>query len=94
VASINTGVNPVNGGSDNDSGIIVTRNADNRITVNCLGSLTGESSVVVYNSIGKKLVANQLTRSVTVLDHQLEAGAYLVIVKNGGKSVTKKVILN
>jgi hypothetical protein len=56
--------------------------------------LTGESSVVVYNSIGKKLVANQLTRSVTVLDHQLEAGAYLVIVKNGGKSVTKKVILN
>jgi hypothetical protein len=94
VASINTGINPLNGGNGNDSGVIVTRNADNRITINCLGSLTGESSVVVYNSIGKKLVANQLTRSVTVLDHQLEAGAYLVIVKNGGKSVTQKVILN
>jgi hypothetical protein len=93
VPSISTGINPVDGVNGDKSGVIVTRNANNLISVNCVGGLTGESSVAVYNAVGKKLVANQLSRSITVLDNQLEAGAYLVIVKNAGKSVTQKVIL-
>ena len=91
--SITTGVNPADGGYGDNTDVIVTRNANNRISVNCVGGLTGESSVAVYNAVGKKLVSRQLSRSITVLD-QLEAGAYVVIVKNGGKAVTKKVILN
>ena len=93
-ASISTVVNSVDGSNNDDAAVIVTRNANNYISVNCVGGLTGENSVAVYNELGKKLLATQLNRSITVLNNQFEAGVYLVVVKNGGKSVTQKVILN
>ena len=93
-ASISTVVNSVDGSNNDDAAVIVTRNANNYISVNCVGGLTGENSVAVYNELGKKLLATQLTRSITVLDNQFVAGVYMVVVKNGGKSVTQKVILN
>jgi len=93
-ASISTVVNSVDGDNGGNSAVIVTRNANNYISVNCVGGLTGQNSVAVYNEVGKKLLATQLTRSITVLDNQFAAGVYLVVVKTGGKSVTQKVILN
>jgi len=84
-----TGLNNVN-----NQNLLVYKNANNQITVNCIGDLNNESSVSVYNAVGQKLLAKQMTSNVTVLDSPLTSGVYMVTVTNAGKSVTKKVILN
>lgn len=90
--SITTGVNTA-GDSGNESGALVFRNANNRITVSCIEALNGQSSVEVYNAVGQQLISNRLVKTVTIIENSLLSGTYLVKVVTNGKSVTSKVII-
>jgi hypothetical protein len=78
----------------NDQNVLVYKNANNQITVKCSGDVNNESSVVVYNAVGQKLMTKQLTSNTTVLNNSLSSGVYMVTVTKAGRSVTKKVILD
>ena len=88
--SVTTGLNHEN----SDKNILIYKNGNNQITIQCSGNLSEKSVVVVSNTIGQKLVSKQLTSSVTVIDSYLRSGVYLVTVTNAGKTSTQKVILN
>ena len=88
--SVNTGLNQEN----SDKNILIYKNPNNRITIECSENLGANSSVVVTNAIGQKIVSQQLTNSVTVLDSYMRSGIYMVTVTNAGKTSTQKVILN
>ena len=72
----------------------IYKNANNQISVSLKGDLSNEAYVTVYNAVGQKLHTEQITNTNAVLGTPFTAGIYLVTVNNGGKSVTKKVILN
>ena len=78
----------------NDQNILIYKNGNNQITIQCSGNLNSQSTVVVSNAIGQKLVSKQLTSNLTVIDSYLRSGVYLVTVTNAGKTTTQKVILN
>jgi len=44
--------------------------------------------------VGQKLVNVATTGSITVIDKSFGSGVYVVTVTAGGKSTTKKVIMN
>jgi len=79
---------------DKNQQIVISKNANNQITVNCTGNLNTESSVSVYNEIGQKLAYKQLKSTRTLIDMPYSAGVYVVTVLNGGQKITRKVILN
>jgi hypothetical protein len=88
-SSVTTGLNAA---SDNSS-VSVYRNANNQITVNT-GNLTNGSTATVYNAVGQKLASTQLKSSVTVINNTFESGVYMVTVNNGGKNITRKVVID
>jgi hypothetical protein len=78
----------------NDPSVLIYKNANNQIAVNCTGSISDNAFVSVYNALGQKLESKQMTSSTTVINKSFTSGVYVVTVNNGGKSTTKKVILN
>ncbi|MDD4992345.1 MAG: T9SS type A sorting domain-containing protein [Paludibacter sp.] len=88
-AGVTTGIN----NAENQVAFIY-KNANNQISVSLKGDLSNEAYVSVYNAVGQKLHTEQITNANAVLGTPFTAGIYLVTVNNGGKSVTKKVILN
>ena len=88
--SITTG-NITNDSESNS--MLVYRNADNLITINCVKGITGHTNASVYNAIGQKLEEKILTSSITVLDNSFTAGVYVVSVTTNGKTSTQKVVI-
>jgi hypothetical protein len=74
--------------------ISVYRNANNQIAVSCPSDISENAFISVYNGLGQKLESKHLTSAITVIDKTFNSGVYVVTVTNGGKSITKKVILN
>ena len=70
----------------------VSVNGANQIVVN--GNSGIESTVAVYNAVGQKLLAKQLSGNTTVLNNSLGSGVYFVTVDVSGNKITKKVIIN
>ena len=89
--SITTGT--TNNDSETNS-VLVYRNSNNLITINCVKGISGQSTVSVYNAIGQRLEEKLLTSSITVLDKSFKAGVYVVSVTVNGKSTTQKVTIN
>jgi len=77
-----------------NSQMYVYKNASNQIVVNCKGDINSNAMVSVYNALGQKLYTEQITGNNTVIGEKFPSGVYMVTVNNGGKSTTKKVILN
>ena len=84
--SITTGINP----TDNSSFWIST-NANGQIMLN--GTPNAETSVAVYNAIGQRMVAKNLSSTINVLDTRLVPGVYTIVLKSPGKTATTKVII-
>ena len=80
--SIATGIN-----QNGSANVMISTNANNQIVVN------GGGSVAIYNAIGQKLSAKNLTATTTVIETPLQSGVYFVSLKNAGKSITQKVII-
>ena len=80
--------------TDTNQQIVISKNANNQITVNCESNQNYESSVTVHNAIGQKLIAKKLVSTSTVFDIPNASGVYLVTVINAGNKITRKVILN
>jgi len=80
--------------ASNDPSVLIYKNANNQIAVNCTGSISENGYVSVYNALGQKLELTKITGSTTVISRTFASGVYVVTVNNGGKSTTKKVILN
>ena len=78
----------------NDPSVLIYKNAYNQIAVNCTGSISDNGYVSVYNALGQKLEMKKIAGTTTVIDRAFSSGVYVVTVNNGGKSTTKKVILN
>lgn len=76
-----------------NNGIIVTRK-NNQLVISCNNELKSDASVSVYNIIGRKLVSTKLINTTTILDNSFQTGIYIVTVMNGGKTTTKKIVLN
>lgn len=88
--SITTDIN--NGNYDKN--ITIYRNTANRITIQLACNFKSQSSVIVYNTLGQKLITKQLLNRNTEITGLLQPGVYLVTVSYSGKISTKKVILN
>ena len=73
--------------------IFVYRNADNQIAFECRGDLNNDAFVWVFNSIGQKVTSRNITSTITVIDSTLQSGAYVVVVKNGTKTITRRVMI-
>jgi len=87
---VTTGVQAASG----DQSILIYKNANNQIAVNCSGSISDNAFISVYNALGQKLESKQLTTATTFISRTFASGVYVVTVINGGKSTTRKVILN
>jgi hypothetical protein len=85
-----TGVQTASG----DPSTLIYKNANNQIAVNCNGAINDNASITVYNALGQKLELKKITNTTTIIDKAFTSGVYVVTVNNGGKSTTKKVILN
>ena len=83
--SIATGINTVNGN------VWISTNANGQLLIN--GTVNGETSVSVYNAVGQRVAAKNLTSNVNVLDTRLVPGVYTITLTNAGKSATTKVII-
>lgn len=88
-AGVTTGIN-----ASTDQAVVINKNANNQITINCKGAINSDSFVSVYNALGQKVSAQQITTSNTIISSSFRPGVYVVTVNNGNKATTKKVILN
>ena len=73
-----------------DNSIHVFCNAPQQLTVICNDNLNVGSMVSVYNSMGQKLITQQLTGPITKIRATFTKGVFVTKVNN----ITKKVILN
>ena len=80
--SITTGIN-----QGSNANVRISTNSNNQVVIN------GGGSVAIYNAVGQKLSARNLTANTTVLETPLQSGVYLVAVTNAGKTLTQKVII-
>ncbi|MEI6753051.1 MAG: fibronectin type III domain-containing protein [Paludibacter sp.] len=80
--SVATGIN-----SANNANVWISTNANNQLMIN------GAGSVAVYNAIGQRIAAKNMSSTKTVFETPLQSGVYFVTVSNAGKSVTQKVII-
>jgi len=78
----------------NIKSISVYENANRQIVVNSSVSITEQSTVTVYNSLGQKLETKSFANGRTVLNKTYNSGVYLVSVTANGKTTTKKLIIN
>ncbi|MDD3321856.1 MAG: T9SS type A sorting domain-containing protein [Paludibacter sp.] len=78
----------------NNQQILITKNSNNQIIVNCSDKLNGDNLVTVSNIIGQKIVDKKMTTTSTVINIPNDSGVYLVTVINNGMKITKRVILN
>ncbi len=90
-ASITTGIINSKGASNS---ILIYRNVNNLISINCVNGIVGEASVSVYNAVGQKLAEQALQSSITILSRSFTPGVYLVSVRANAKSCTQKVVIN
>jgi len=90
-ASVTTGIEPAN--QDNQQ-VMVYKNANNKLVVTRSAVSSTEGNITVTNAMGQKLVNVSTTGSITVIDKSFGSGVYVVTVTTGGKSTTKKVIMN
>ncbi len=84
--SITTGINPADSGS-----FWISTNANGQIILN--GTPNAETSVAVYNAIGQRMAAQNLSSTIKVLDPRLVPGVYTSVLKSVGKTATTKVII-
>ena len=80
--SVATGIN-----SASNNNTWISTNSNNQVVIN------GGGSVVIYNAVGQKLSAKNLTANTTVIETPLQSGVYMVAVTNAGKTITQKVII-
>ena len=85
-SSVATGVN-----SGESSNLWISVNGANQIVLN---GNDAESSVYIYNAIGQKVYSKNLTSGNTSLETTLQSGVYVVSVRSGANTVSKKVIID
>jgi len=78
---------------NDNSTVMVYRNAANQIAVQLQGTVSNDAIIKVYNLLGQQLETTRLKNTTTIVGKSLTSGAYVVTVKNGGKTVTRKVSL-
>ena len=84
--SITTGINPADSGS-----FWFSTNANGQIMLN--GTPNAETSVAVYNAIGQRVAAQNLSSTIKVFDTRLVPGVYTIVLKSVGKTAKTKVII-
>jgi len=89
VPSVYTAVGSAN---DDNSKILIFKNVNNQIVVNC-DYLGKETTLSVYNAMGQILLDNRLTEKITIIDRNLKSGVYLVTVMNKGRKVTNRIVI-
>ena len=90
-SSVATGVE---NNQSNDMSIVVFRNSNSQIVVNCNRNIMGKASISVYNAIGQKLTYKTINSTSTVLEQNYNAGVYFVSVVTNGKTITRKLIVD
>jgi len=80
--------------SSNNPDIMIFKNANNQITVNCVGDNFKEGMISIYSTLGQILMNTHTTGSNTVIGKSFVPGVYFVTVTVTGKSFTKKLIIN
>ena len=58
-----------------------------------MNGVTNGATLEVFNAVGQKVISRNLTE-LSVQPNNLPAGAYMVKVTYGGKSITRKIILD
>ena len=84
--SVATGINP----ETNGNVWISTQNG--QLVVN--GIAANETTLEVFNALGQKVISRNLTGANVKTNNTLVAGTYLVKLSTGGKSTTRKIIID
>jgi hypothetical protein len=71
----------------------VFKNLNNQIVIVCNEELISGANVSVFNSIGQKIVNQQISNGTTILNQALESGIYVVKVNFKENSITRKLVL-
>ena len=77
-----------------NQGILVFKNANNQIVINCDKMIVQEGIVTVYNPVGQILISAPTNGKTTVIRKSLNSGIYFVSVVAAGNKTTKKIIIN
>ena len=85
--SVATGIN-----TNIFNNVWISTNANNQIVIN--GAPSGESTLVVCNAIGQKLIIKNITEKSSLLQTPLQPGVYMLTVTNAGRKMTKKIIID
>lgn len=81
-------------GTTSNLNVSIFSNTNKQIIVNFNDKLENNASIEVYNSIGEQITTQQISNASTVISKSYKSGVYFVKVINGGKNITKKIILN
>jgi hypothetical protein len=88
-ASVTTGQQTLNGNK-----VLASCNENNQLVIQINGEIGANCQVAVYNSIGQKMISEQLTQSKQVFDTVLVPGVYVVALNKDGQKLIKKVVIN
>jgi len=80
--------------TENDKDIYVYQNSDKQVVVSSIKKIPSNSSVLVYNALGQRIINTQLHGTKTVIAGNLSCGVYFVEVKLGTTVITRKVVFN
>jgi|GEM_PF-4235773 len=73
---------------------LVYSDENNQINIHYVGDLSKDTRVTVVNTIGQTLHSQQLVNTFTTIESRLNSGIYLILIKSGLKSTTRKIIIN
>lgn len=90
-STITTGSDEFESGNSN---VVVFKNINNQIVIDCKAELKDDAVVLVYNTVGQKVVDKKLANPVTVIKSTFQLGTYIVKVTNGSKNSIQKIIFN
>jgi M6 family metalloprotease-like protein len=71
----------------------INTNVSRQIMITCDDGFGKDDRAILYNSLGQKLVSQNLTTSTTILKANLISGVYLVSVRVNGEEKASKVIV-
>ena len=83
----------INNLNENDIALIYY-NSNKQIIVNCKGEIFKNANIAIYNNLGQIAQSDLISCTKSIIQTELMAGVYFVVVNNGGKKITQKIILN
>ncbi len=81
------------GNMNDNKGLSIFADNNKHIIINTDSDISKAYSLIIYNSVGQKLIERQVMNNAYTLDKALESGVYFVKIDIDGKQTTNKVVI-